>query len=211
MHLHIVSRKKAKELGLQFYFSATPCLHGKFAARRTTNFQCCCDICIACVRAREASYKATSPKVKAYRSTYHAANRDVLNENKRSIYTKKRETLLANTRAWRKDNSEHLREYKRKTGRSDCAKRRAAKRERLPTWFGEFDRFVMDECADLAAQRTVATGIEWHVDHMIPLSARKACGLHCGANLQVIPAYLNLQKQNRLIYAEPGEWLAALI
>lgn len=212
MHLHLISRKKAKDIGLKFYFSGTPCLHGNIALRRTPNFQCTCPPCYESERVRERAARKTNVQHrKDYREAYHAANRDELNQKKRERYQKNRDALLAGTQAWRKANPEHLRDYKRKTGRSDCAKRRASKRERIPPWFGEFDQFVMAECSTLAFERTLLTGVIWHVDHMIPLLARKACGLHCGHNLQVIPAFLNLKKQNRMIYTRPDEWLSELI
>lgn len=77
-----------------------------------------------------------------------------------------------------------------------------------PVWFSEFDKFVYDECVDLCKLRQVATGIEWHLDHMIPLKSKIASGLHCGLNFQVIPAYINLSKQNKNIMQNPFEWLS---
>jgi hypothetical protein len=65
----------------------------------------------------------------------------------------------------------------------------------------------MKESADLCRMRKLATGIEWNVDHMIPLQAKKASGLHCAANIQVIPEALNLSKQNKLVLTTPCEWV----
>lgn len=76
-----------------------------------------------------------------------------------------------------------------------------------PLWFNEFDQFIYDECVDLCKARQKATGLDWHVDHMIPLRGIKASGLHCGLNFQVIPAYINLSKQNKNIMQDPFEWL----
>jgi hypothetical protein len=79
-----------------------------------------------------------------------------------------------------------------------------------PVWFSEFDKFVYDECVDLCKLRKIATGIEWHLDHMIPLKGKIASGLHCGLNFQVIPAYINTSKQNKNIMQNPFEWLSFL-
>lgn len=40
------------------------------------------------------------------------------------------------------------------------------------------------------------TGLDWHVDHIIPLKGRKVCGLHVWNNFAVIPATLNKRKSN---------------
>jgi len=76
-----------------------------------------------------------------------------------------------------------------------------------PSWYGEFDAFVLSECEHLCKIRQSATGFDWHVDHMIPLKGRKASGLHCALNFQVIPAYVNLAKNNKNIMQEHFEWL----
>lgn len=85
-------------------------------------------------------------------------------------------------------------------------KRNAAKLNATPGWYGELDEFVTREAADLCRLRELATGVAWQVDHMVPLQAREACGLHCAANLQVIPARMNISKKNRMIFTEPFEW-----
>ncbi|WP_312800276.1 hypothetical protein [Pseudomonas sp.] len=79
--------------------------------------------------------------------------------------------------------------------------------ERTPSWFGEFDRFVLEELESLKAARREATGLSWHIDHMIPLEARTVSGLHCASNLQLIPGYLNTKKGRQVILTEPFDWL----
>ena len=41
------------------------------------------------------------------------------------------------------------------------------------------------------------TGIDFHVDHIIPLKNSKVCGLHNEFNLQILTASDNLKKQNK--------------
>ncbi len=81
----------------------------------------------------------------------------------------------------------------------------------MPRWFGEFDEFVMDHAHELARMRHDATGVDWNVDHMIPLQAKSASGLHVGMNVQVIPQALNAMKLNRMVMTEPGQWVGYLL
>lgn len=84
-------------------------------------------------------------------------------------------------------------------------RRVAAKLNAVPAWA---NRFFISEIYDLAARRTKVTGIEWHVDHIVPLQSKVACGLHCETNLAVVPARLNIAKGNKLVAnaAEGAPW-----
>lgn len=48
----------------------------------------------------------------------------------------------------------------------------------------------------LAAAHERATGTDWHVDHIVPLRAALASGLHCPANLTILPRGDNEAKRN---------------
>jgi 5-methylcytosine-specific restriction endonuclease McrA len=58
---------------------------------------------------------------------------------------------------------------------------------------------MIEEIYHLANLRTKVTGIEWNVDHIIPLQSKKVCGLHVPWNLQVITASDNSIKGNRFV------------
>lgn len=52
----------------------------------------------------------------------------------------------------------------------------------------------------LEAQRlTLETGVEYVVDHIVPLAHKKVCGLHNDANTQVVTADFNKAKGNTFI------------
>lgn len=58
----------------------------------------------------------------------------------------------------------------------------------------ELTYFINQEAHELRKLRNKLTGIEWHVDHILPLKGKNVCGLHIWNNLQVIPKTLNLRK-----------------
>jgi hypothetical protein len=39
--------------------------------------------------------------------------------------------------------------------------------------------------------------VEYHVDHIVPLTSDLVCGLHCEANLQIAVGKDNIAKNNR--------------
>lgn len=41
------------------------------------------------------------------------------------------------------------------------------------------------------------TGVKHHVDHIVPIKSPIVCGLHCEANLQILPEAENIRKGNR--------------
>lgn len=63
----------------------------------------------------------------------------------------------------------------------------------LPPWTttGECRAFW-----DESRRMTEATGIQHSVDHIVPLVHPLVCGLHCPANLHVIPLAENVRKSN---------------
>ena len=104
-----------------------------------------------------------------------------------------REAERVRSEEYRKENTELCLERCRPHYRKNKAKRRAAKLQRTPAWANEF---FISEAYELAKLRTKLTGIEWHVDHIVPLRGKLASGLHVHNNLQVIPWYENLSKGN---------------
>ena len=75
--------------------------------------------------------------------------------------------------------------------------RQTGKAQRSPKWLCEDDQFIFEEAYNLAALRQKLTGIAWHVDHIIPLHGALVSGLHVPENIQVIPAVVNMRKNNK--------------
>lgn len=77
---------------------------------------------------------------------------------------------------------------------AQIAKRKAAKLLATPSWAVEPE---IQKFYELAKRMEMETGIEHHVDHIVPLQGKSVCGLHVQANLQVLPAFENLSKHNK--------------
>lgn len=54
-------------------------------------------------------------------------------------------------------------------------------------------RMIYKICREISRE----TGVQHHVDHAVPLTSKKVCGLHNEFNLRVMPGIENLRKQNR--------------
>jgi len=74
------------------------------------------------------------------------------------------------------------------------ANRRSYLLRATPGWANEF---FIEEAYMLSAQRSVATGKKWEVDHIVPLKSLLVCGLHCESNLRVVEMVVNRRKGNK--------------
>lgn len=88
-------------------------------------------------------------------------------------------------------------EVKRKSRAVNAAKamaRIAHTKMATPAWA---DLAKIREIYKVAAKLTESTGVPYHVDHQVPLTSKKVCGLHVEYNLRVVPAEVNLKKHNK--------------
>ncbi len=139
------------------------------------------------------SYDSNREAILAAKKIYTATNADKIAERNSEQYTKNRAARLAYARDYLKLYPERV---------ALCAARyRAAKIERTASWDDELTDLVVTEAFDLARLRADATGMKWHVDHVVPLQGKKVSGLHVWNNIAVIPAVSNLKKSNRFAVA----------
>ncbi len=64
----------------------------------------------------------------------------------------------------------------------------------VPAWA---DKEKIKEIYLEARRLRKETGIDYHVDHIIPLFGKNVCGLHIETNLQIILGVENLRKNNK--------------
>ena len=116
-------------------------------------------------------------------------------------YLKNKEKHLANCKTYAQTNPDKIainnKKWKDKnTGKVNAttAKRRATKLQQTPSWS---ETEEIKELYSWAAHLQKVTGIQMHVDHVIPLQGKHVSGLHCVDNLKVITAAENLRKGNK--------------
>lgn len=155
---------------------------------------------------KKVYYYENIEKIKFDKKETYILNREKIKTKSNAYYHKNKETLKPKMREqgrkYRDENKEKWQEKNKKWWAANPEKRTAylAKRRakhRVPKWVDKEERFLINEAYSLAKLRAKMTNIKWHVDHIIPLLADKASGLHTIYNLQVIPAKLNYLKNNK--------------
>lgn len=170
--------------------SKHPELNGE---RRTAN-----GTCVGCARAfssrwsavnidRVRQWQSNNPeKIKASRKKWVIANISKVKAKNKRFSENNPDKVRAYCQKWKRSNPS-------KTSAANAA-RRAQKIQATPKWANRaaIARFYLE-----AWRLTMNTGIPHQVDHIVPLKGRGVCGLHCEANLQVIPKRDNLRKGNK--------------
>ena len=164
----LVARADARAKGLSRYYTGVACKHGHLAERYTASKTCC-----ECAN-------ATANKSKS----------------------KDRAKYTASSVAWNKQNPQKTFEYHRTVRLRNPGQRnlwtmnyRTAKFNRMPKWLNNGELFEMESVYTYcSALRKI--GLDYHVDHVVPLRGKSISGLHVPWNLQVLPGRENMSKGN---------------
>jgi hypothetical protein len=158
--------------------------------------------CKECLKQEEKTYRTASPqKQSARQKAWREANPDKAKNIAQRHFEKNRDVMYQRTAKWREANREHCNklscEWAKKNpskASANASKRRAKLLNATPVWA---DFAAIQIKYDLADWCSKATGIKYHVDHIVPLQGKTVCGLHVPNNLQVIPAKDNQVKHNK--------------
>jgi hypothetical protein len=105
-----------------------------------------------------------------YNAVYYESNKDAIKNRSREWRVANPAVALARTRRYQ-----------------------TSKLQRTPPWA---DMSAVAEFYAEAKRLEELTGIQFHVDHIVPLRGELVSGLHVPANLQLLPAHENLSKSN---------------
>jgi hypothetical protein len=164
----IIARATAQAKGLARYFTGVACKHGHVSERYVASKTCC------------KCGNATANKSKAKdRAKYSLSSID-----------------------WGKRNPDRLAQYQRARNAKNPGTRnlwtmnyRSAKADRMPKWLNAGHLFEMD-CVYSYCSALRKAGLDFHVDHAVPLRGKTVSGLHVPWNLQILQGRENMSKGN---------------
>jgi hypothetical protein len=113
-------------------------------------------------------------------------NKERASANNKNYANRNKERVAAYIKAWQERNPAKVMAATRKY--------QASKLNATPSWV---DTSEIVDFYEAARAFRIYTGQEYHVNHIVPLQGKTVCGLHVPANLQVLPATVNLSKQNK--------------
>lgn len=142
--------------------------------------------------------------LKQYKELYRRENKERIAETNKSYTENNKDKILASKRTYVNSNREKVLESSRRYGRKNRAKyagyaalRRARVASAQPRWLSPEDKLRMEHFWKLRELKSFVTGIEYEVDHIVPLNGSTVCGLHVPWNLELLPAKENRSKGAR--------------
>lgn len=181
------SRAEAKATGSKYYFTGQPCKHGHIALRKTKG------ACVDCLKIEwEAINKkrSTLPKSEAAKAAgrrYYEKNKEVVKLRALARTADERKTYR---KTWKLRNPELV--------LASTNDRRRRHKNASPKWLTQEHKAAIRQMYMDAITVTKITGVQYVVDHIIPLRSDVVCGLHVPWNLRVITQEENLKKSNKL-------------
>jgi hypothetical protein len=190
--MEVISRKEAIEKNEMFYYTGKPCKRGHLAKRYVSSY-----ICRDCF---VVWHEENADKVKEGRKVYYEENKAKLLANQREYYTEhkyeykvwQKQHYLKN----RESNIEYAKQYREANHEAILVRnnvRKALTRTEKCKWA---NRTLLSQAYSKRKILSTETGIEYNVDHIIPLCHLLVCGLHNEFNIRVITQAENLAKHN---------------
>ena len=143
--------------------------------------------CKACEKAYREANKA---KLCKYQKEYSVKNKDKTKARGDAWYQNNKTRCLKRCKQYRLDKPE--------VNRAVAGKQRAKRTKRNVQWSDdELNQLVMSGYYEKAVLLSKSTGIDFQVDHVIPLQGKTVSGLHHYNNLQILTRSTNRLKSNK--------------
>ena len=133
----------------------------------------------------------------------YQANREAYLENKKRYYEENKTEIRAKQNKYREENREMFAEMNRQWRKDNPEKARLndvrcryRRYRAIPSWLTDEQQKQINDIYKECKEMTMQTGIEHHVDHIIPIHGKSVSGLHVPENLQILTASENCSKKN---------------
>jgi hypothetical protein len=171
--------KEARLLNLPRYFTGVECKRGHISERYSDGRHC-----VQCDKER---VKPKEQRVKAIKNYYERHKEKCIEANK--LWIKKSKMGYEYVKRSRAKNPSLM--------HFANAKRHAAKMQRTPPWLNA-GYWLEIHCVYEYCSALRGVGLDYEVDHIIPMQGKFVSGLHAPWNLQVITGFENSFKGNRI-------------
>jgi hypothetical protein len=133
-------------------------------------------------------------------------NREAYLENKKRYYEENKTEIRAKQNKYRKENLEMLSEINRQWRKNNPEKAklnyvrcRYRRYRAIPSWLSDEQQQQINNIYKECKEITMQTGVQHHVDHIIPIHGKTVSGLHVPENLQILTASENCSKKNSFV------------
>lgn len=143
--------------------------------------------CKPCRRiARQLAYAANPEPHKERAAKFRKENPGYNDAAMKNWYLKNKPVAFARAKKWAAENQ---------AARCEMSMRRyAGQKKATPKW-ADLEKIKVFYW--YATQIRINTGLNYQVDHIIPLRGKNVCGLHVENNLQILPFSENIKKGNK--------------
>lgn len=132
---------------------------------------------------------------------YYRNNQEIIIEYRQRYNEEHSKQILLYSKSYYEKNKDKIKTYRQNNPekhRGERAGRRKIPKINIPLWYKD-EKKAINAIYAKCELITKNTGIKHQVDHIVPISNKKVCGLHTIANLRIITKAENGKKHNKLI------------